>query len=98
MIMINDIHAEGTGSEAPRVVAIVAEEAERAREIAALFRSRGEAVDVRWYATPMALLAQYGRPRFEAVILFPEPGGATTEVDEARLRGHLSDTPVFHVA
>ncbi len=80
-----------------RVLAVVAEQAGRAGEMSAQFAKQGEEVDAVWYASSERLLAETGRPRFEAVILFPSEDRAATDADESALRSALADTPIYRV-
>ena len=96
--MINDIFSGGAETETHRMLAVVGGRAERSREVIAQFEALGEVVEARWFETAGALLSQSERPRFEAVILFPECDDAATDADEANLRGALTDTPLYRVA
>ncbi len=97
--MIHDIQGyESAAAAERRMLAVVAGAPERAGEVARQFAAQGEMIETRWYASPVELLAQAGRPRFEAVILFSERDAVLTEKTEADLRGALADTPLFCVA
>lgn len=96
-MMTQTTHSQKTAGAMRRVLAVVAEQAARARDMAAQFAKQGEEVDAIWYASSQRLLAEAGQTRFEAVILFPSPDVSATDADEMALRSGLRNTPVYRV-
>ena len=96
-MMIHDVHTPNEGGDLRRVLAVIAERAEQAAEIAAQFAQQGEIVEAVWYPDSRQLLAEKGIPRFKAVILFASGDEAVTDTDEAALRLALTDTPLYRV-
>jgi hypothetical protein len=95
--MIYDIQNQGEASVAERVLAVVAGQRERAKEVVACFQRQGERVNSVWYPSARELVATEQRPRFEAVILFASQDDADADVDEAALRGAMRGTPFYRL-
>jgi hypothetical protein len=94
-MITQDLHVQE--NETRRVLAVIAERAEQAAEIAAQFARQGEVVETVWYPDSHRLLTEVEKPRFEAVILFPSHDEAETDADESLLRATLTGTPLYRV-
>lgn len=80
-----------------RVLAVIAEHAEQAEQIAAQFAEQGELVEAVWYPDSRRLLAEKETSRFQAVILFPTTDGAA-DANELAVRNALVGMPLYRVA
>ena len=95
--MIYDIQNQGEASATERVLAVIAGQRERAKEVVACFQRQGELVNSVWYSSVRELVAAEQKPRFEAVILFASKDDEAADVEEAALRGAMRGTQFYRL-
>jgi len=95
--MIYDIHSHSATGGTKRVLAVVAEQAKWADEVAAQFAAEGDEVEAVWYPDSRRLIDEGRMQGFEAVILFAARDEVSGDADELALRHAMASTPLYRI-